>query len=134
MSVVWRTWSRASVVVENRLLRSVRNGVERNNVRQKKGYKGACLRCSERATERGLRRTIQRSSRSRRSVRHASRNPPLSTILPKRTYRTLEIVLRDRHSSSLCCVQVSTSFLEDSEDVSSLSEVKSVAKVGGKSS
>lgn len=121
-------------IVENRLLRSVRNGVERNNVRQKKGYKGACFRCSERATERGLRRTIQRSSRSRRSVRHASRNPPLSTILPKRTYRTLEIVLRDRHSSSLCCVQVSTSFLEDSEDVSSLSEVKSVAKVGGKSS
>lgn len=121
-------------IVENRLLRSVRNGVERNNVRQKKGYKGACFRCSERATERGLRRTIQRSSRSRRSVRHASRNPPLSTILPKRTYRTLEIVLRDTHSSSLCCVQVSTSFLEDSEDVSSLSEVKSVAKVGGKSS
>lgn len=59
-------------IVENRLLRSVRNGVERSNVRQKKGYKGACFRCSERATERGLRRTIQRSSRSRRSVRHAS--------------------------------------------------------------
>lgn len=70
----------------------------------------------------GLRRTIPRVQESI-SLDHPSKKD-VGNRAGRRTF--LE--------SCVACVRVSTSFLEDSEDVSSLSEVKSVAKVEGKSS
>lgn len=58
-----------------------------------------------------------------------------STSLSKSSFQNdVSLEVETDIPRSLCCVRVSTSFSEHSEDVSSLSEVKSVAKVEGKSS
>lgn len=119
-------------VVENRSLRSswetVRKGITLGRGRRK----GTKVRVLDRCSEKGF--TKNDSTFLAISSFRATRVQE-STSLSKSSFQNdVSLEVETDIPRSLCCVRVSTSFSEHSEDVSSLSEVKSVAKVEGKSS